>query len=223
MVAPVTLAATCSGALAPASLSLLPFWTSSESANEIGMAPCWGSLWLAMVSVPVRLLPGLGAGPSESFGSAPSLPTVSVAGAPLSNALSASPGPKMPFGGGPPAAALAATPLPGLARAATAATACARSGSSSAAALALGAAASVWVSASRVSCLSHATLSAHSAEAADRTRAFLNVELFMTETGFTSARASLEGWDGLLERRGRNRRRGGFVPKLGSCVGDTRV
>src|SRR5262245_11257375 len=118
--------------------------------------------------VPLRLRPGFGAGPSNTRGSEPSLPRVSAAGAPLAAALSASPGPKMPVGGGPPAAADEA----GRAEA-TEPMALARSGSSAATLLALLAPASLALSPSEsrgFSFLSQPMARALVRATADRTR-----------------------------------------------------
>src|SRR6478609_644569 len=139
--------------------------------------------------VPARLSPGLGAGPSDTRGAAPSLPRVSEDGAPFAAALSASPGAKMPVGGGPPGLADA------LARAAaTEPMALARSGSSTATWLVLLVPASL-LSPSESRCfsfLSQPEVSAPARATADRTRAVRIVGFFMSSRGFTSGRAGLE-------------------------------
>src|SRR4051812_47150113 len=124
-----------------------------------------------MSIVPERFVPGLGAGPSVTRGSAPSLPRVNCAALPLAAALSASPGPKMPFGGGPPAA-FVALPL----AADTDSTAAAKSGSSLATLLIFFAPASLADSSLRCpSFFSQASVSAPTQHAAHRARAVLIV------------------------------------------------
>ena len=87
-------------AVPPASVGFLGYWASSESANRMGTAPTRGSFCVARSTEPEPLIPGFAAESRSTRGSAPSLPKVNAAGLPFVAALSASPGLKIPFGGG---------------------------------------------------------------------------------------------------------------------------